>query len=401
MRILQIVKTVDGAQWAVDQVTELVRHGLEMHVVLPRLEGRFIDDWRQSGAHIHQLAIDLPLRTPWRFQRMCSSIRGLVSEIAPDIIHSHFFSTTLAVRYALGGDHPIPRLFQVPGPFHLEHRFFKSWELSSAGPSDYWIASSKFTLELYRNAGIPDQQLFLSYYGNRHHPLPASAAGLRAQYGISSNQFVIGNINYMYPPRLYLGQTKGIKRHEDVIDALAQVVAQRDDVVGLIIGGQWGGGDGYERRLKARAAKAGRGRIIMTGRLPAAQAKSAWVDFDVAVHVPTSENCGGVIEPLMAGVPVIAARTGGLPEVILDGMTGTLVESRNPSQLAQKINSVLADLPGHKAMAEQGKKLVSHMFDVKRTAAEIASIYAYLLDPSQSGPAQFNSNSYVQSEQNP
>lgn len=396
MRILQIVKTVDGAQWAVDQVTELVRHGVEVHVVLPRLEGRFIDDWRQSGAHLHELAIDLPLRTPWRFPSMCERIRSLVSDVAPDIIHSHFFSTTLAVRYALGRNHPVPRVFQVPGPSHMEHSFFRAWELSSAGPGDYWIASSRFTLNLYRKAGIPGQRLFLSYYGNRAHPLPATDAGLRAKYGINRNQFVIGNVNYMYPPRLYLGQTKGMKRHEDVIDALAKVVAQRDDVVGLIVGGQWGGGSSYERRLKAKAASVGRGRIIMTGRLPAAQAKSAWVDFDVAVHVPTSENCGGVIEPLMAGVPVIAARTGGLPEVILEGLTGTLVESRNPDQLAQRINNVLSDLPRYRAMAERGRKLVSHMFDVTRTAIEIKAIYKHVLNPTSANNAeQFDAQKYL------
>jgi glycosyltransferase involved in cell wall biosynthesis len=199
----------------------------------------------------------------------------------------------------------------------------------------------------------------------------------------------------MYPPRLYLGQAKGIKRHEDVIDALALLAERRDDIFGLIVGGQWGGGAGYEERLKARAKRKGRGRIIMTGRLPAVQAKTAWLDFDVAVHVPVSENCGGVIEPLMAGIPVIAARTGGLPEVILDGVTGTLVEPRDPAKLADTIESVLADLPRHRSMAEQGKRLVSTMFDVTRTAAEIESIYRHVLYPSNPGPELFQPDKYM------
>jgi glycosyltransferase involved in cell wall biosynthesis len=395
MRILQIVKTVDGAQWAVDQVTELVRHGVDVHVALPRLEGRFIEDWRRSGAQIHQLELGLPLHAPWRFSSMAQRIRQLVADISPDIIHSHFFVTTLALRYALGKNHPIPRLFQVPGPAHLEHAFFRNWELSSAGDNDFWIASSQYALNLYRKADIAEHRLFLSYYGNRHHELASGEAGLRAQYGIRKNQFVVGNVNYMYPPRLYLGQAKGIKRHEDVIDALALLAERRDDIFGLIVGGQWGGGAGYEERLKARAKRKGRGRIIMTGRLPAVQAKTAWLDFDVAVHVPVSENCGGVIEPLMAGVPVIAARTGGLPEVILDGVTGTLVEPRDPANLADTIESVLADLPRHRSMAEQGKRLVSTMFDVTRTAAEIESIYRHVLDPSNPRPDLFQPDKYM------
>ncbi len=395
MRVLQIIKTVDGANWAVDQVTELVKHGLEMHVVLPRLEGLFMDDWRKSGAHIHQLAIDLPLRAPWRFNKMSRSIRGLVAGVKPDIIHSHFFSTTLALRYALGRDHPIPRLFQVPGPFHMEHGFFRRWELSSAGSSDSWVASSRYTMGLYRESGIETDRLYLSYYGNRHPPLPEGDAGLRAQFGIGKDQFVVGNVNYMYTPRLYLGQTKGIKRHEDVIDALAEVIGHQDGVVGLIVGGQWGGGTGYEQKLRDRAERKGHGRIVMTGRIPAAQAKSAWVDFDVAVHVPVSENCGGVIEPLMAGVPVIAARTGGLPEVILEGLTGKLVLPRDPAALAEAIGEVLGDLPKYRSMAEQGRRLVTHMFDVKRTAAEIAAIYEHRLAPSLPRPEMFDSRQYL------
>ena len=396
MRILQVVKTADGANWAVDQVTELVKQGLDMHIALPKLEGMFMDSWRSSGAQIHQLDISLPLKSSWHFRFATKNgIRKLVSDIKPDIIHSHFVESTLALRYALGREHPIPRLFQVPGSLHMEHEFFKRWELLSAGSSDSWIASSRYTMQLYRRSGIQEDRLYLSYYGNKHLYPQKIDNGLREQYGIDDTHFVVGNVNYMYTPRLYLGQIKGIKRHEDVIDALAQVINHSDNVTGLIIGGQWGGGSKYEQKLIDRAARVGRGHIIMTGKLPAAQAKSAWVDFDAAVHVPVSENCGGVIEPLMAGVPVIAARTGGLPEVILDGITGKLVPPRNPAVLAESISEVLSDLPKYREMAKVGQRLVSHMFDVQRTAAEIKSIYEHVLTPSQPKPAMFDSRRFL------
>lgn len=395
-RILQVVKTVDGANWAVDQVTELVGQGFEVHVALPALKGLFIDAWRASGAQIHHLDIGLPLRSPWRFSKKTKSeICGLVAEVAPDLIHSHFVNSTLALRYALGRDHPLPRVFQVPGPFHMEHPFFRRWELSSAGANDYWVASSRYTRKLYMKAGIDADRLYLSYYGNRHPELSRTRGAIRSAYGIGEDQLVVGNINYMYAPRLYFGHTKGIKRHEDVIDALAEVTSRRNGVVGLIIGGQWGGEGKYEARLKARAAGVGADRIKMTGWIPAEQAKSAWVDFDVAVHVPVSENCGGVIEPLMADVPVIAARTGGLPEVILDGITGKLVPPKDPRMLASAITEVLDNLPRFRSTARQGHLLVDHMFDVRRTAAEVGDIYRHLLDSSLPRPAMFDSAEYL------
>jgi len=43
MRVLQIVKTSDGADWAAWQAAELVRLGVETHAVLPSRTGRMID----------------------------------------------------------------------------------------------------------------------------------------------------------------------------------------------------------------------------------------------------------------------------------------------------------------------------------------------------------------------
>ncbi|MHC4675898.1 MAG: glycosyltransferase family 4 protein, partial [Planctomycetota bacterium] len=279
--------------------------------------------------------------------------------------------------------------------FHLEHGFFRLWEISSAGPSDAWIASSNYTRELYLKAGISADRVFLSYYGNLLHSLPPEGAALRNRYNISKDKFVVGNVNYMYVPKIYLGQTRGIKRHEDVIDAIARVISTRRDAVGILVGGQWGSGDWYERRLKERALKRGRGRIIMTGKLPASQAKAAWIDFDVALHVPVSENCGGVVEPLLAAVPVIAARTGGLPEVVLPGVTGKLVAPCDPVGLAAAIVEVLDDLNRYREMAHKGTRLVRNMFDVRRTAEEIEAIYSHVRDYSVPKPEFFNSRAYL------
>jgi hypothetical protein len=48
---------------------------------------------------------------------------------------------------------------------------------------------------------------------------------------------IVGNANFMYPPKWYLGQRIGLKAHEDVIDALGLVTKQRSDVLGVLIGG--------------------------------------------------------------------------------------------------------------------------------------------------------------------
>ncbi|ATX81430.1 Glycosyltransferase involved in cell wall bisynthesis [Mariprofundus ferrinatatus] len=394
MRVLQVVKTVDGARWAVDQVRELVSHGIEVHVVLPSMHGRFIEQWRQTGAQLHELAMDLPVRRPWKLSGLLRSVRRLVETVRPDVIHSHFFGTSLVLRYALGSEHTTPRIFQVPGPLHLEHTLFRNWELSTAGSSDFWIGSSRCIIDHYLKAGIDRERLFLSYYGNCLQPVRSKRGALRSRLGIGHDVKVIGNINYLYPPKRHLGQSRGLKRHEDVIEALGRVLSARDDVVGLLIGSQWGGGHSYEERLKKMADRIGGGRILMPGHMASEEVLAAWEDFDLAVHVPASENCGGVVEPLQAGIPVIAARVGGLPEVVIDGVTGLLVDGGDIDQLAEAMNRTLDHPDELRVMARRGQKLVTHMFDVHRTAAEVVGIYRHLLEGSEA-PAFFDSNAYA------
>jgi glycosyltransferase involved in cell wall biosynthesis len=131
--------------------------------------------------------------------------------------------------------------------------------------------------------------------------------------------------------------------------------------------------------MRRRAAKKGKGRIIMVGHLPPDDVHAAWGDFNLAVHVPISENCGGVVEPMLAGVPVIAAKVGGLPEVVMDGFSGLLVLPDDARGLAIAIEKTLDDIEYHGKLAKQGAQLVSLMFDVRRTAREILDIYAHLL----------------------
>jgi glycosyltransferase involved in cell wall biosynthesis len=399
MRVLHAVKTVDGARWAIDQVRELVALGLEVHVLLPAFSGRFMSSWRETGAVLHALPVDLPVKSPWRLPEMRHQVRGLVDRVKPDIIHSHFFGTTVLMRMALGPNHPVPRIFQVPGPLHLEHALFRRWELQTAGPADRWIASSRYIQSLYLAHGVSEDRVFLSYYGN-HQALPKvlgaqpRAGQWRQRLGIAPHQKVVGNINYIYPPKWYLGQTRGLKRHEDVIDALALVCQSRDDVTGVLVGSQWGAGDRYQKSLARRAANVGAGRILMPGHLVSEEVASAWHDFDLAVHVPSSENCGGVVEPLQAGVPVIASRVGGLPEVVFEGVTGQLVSPGNVQELATAISNALNQLEVMRQGADRGAALVTTMFDATRTAKEVANIYGHIAR-AEPRPEFFDSSAFV------
>src|SRR5437588_4831055 len=138
VRVLHISKTSEGAFWASRQVAELIRSGVEVHVALPARYGAAVSAWQETGAMLHFVNCSLLTRNPAALPGRILSLRRLVSEINPDLIHSHFVTTTLMLRMALGKRHRTPRIFQVPGPLHLEHRHTRSLEIALAGEKDFW-----------------------------------------------------------------------------------------------------------------------------------------------------------------------------------------------------------------------------------------------------------------------
>lgn len=397
MRVLHIVKTSDGARWAALQAQVLASLGIEVHVAVPSIDGEAIELWRQAKASIHVLDCSLPLKMPHKYYARVKALRTLVEQVDPDLIHSHFVTTTMFLRSVLGRDHRIPRLFQVPGPLHMEHKLYRQAEISTAGESDYWIASSHYTRRLYLGNSVPEDRVFLSYYGTEFNsPGNDVTLGIREHLSLEKNGRLIGNINYMYPPKYYLGQVKGLKRHEDVIDAVGIIARKHTDVFGVLVGGQWGKGRAYEQRLHRRASRVARGRILFTGKVKYENAAHLWHGFDLAVHVPISENSGGVIEPLQAGVPIVASSVGGLPEVVLDGLTGWIVPPSDPKRLAETAVNALSNQDEAQRRTLKGQQLVAHMFDVLRTGSEVAEIYEAVLKSSRTMPEVFNSKKYVE-----
>ena len=147
--------------------------------------------------------------------------------------------------------------------------------------------------------------------------------------------------------------------------------------------------------MRKRAKGLAGDRILFTGSLPFDKGMESWRAFDLGIHVPLSENCGGVVEPLFHGVPVVASHVGGLPEVVIEGKTGWLVPPRKPDRLANAIRNALENYELSKRMALAGKALVRQMFDVNRTASEVYGIYGHILDSSRPPPAPYNSETFL------
>jgi glycosyltransferase involved in cell wall biosynthesis len=269
-------------------------------------------------------------------------------------------------------------------------------ELSTATAEDYWIATSRAILAHYLSAGISGERVFLSYAGTENKRFRGQRRGqLRRQLGLSDSEFLVGNISYVYPPRWYFMQRVGLKCHEDLIDGISLAAEKDRSIRGVLIGGPWGKGSTYFEKVRRYARKRSRNAVIMPGAFNQEEVASAIWDFDCAAHVPMSENCGGVVEPLLCGIPTIASRIGGLVEVVMDGSTGVTVPVGDPSALSKAILFVRNQYSAMCHQAHVGRMLVQTMFDVNRTAAEVENIYRYVLGQRASMPEEFNSQKFL------
>jgi glycosyltransferase involved in cell wall biosynthesis len=69
-----------------------------------------------------------------------------------------------------------------------------------------------------------------------------------------------------------------------------------------------------------------------------------------------------VLEAMAAGLPVVASRVSGIPEVVLDGETGWLVPPEDPGALAAALAALLADADEGRRRGAAGRQRVDERF---------------------------------------
>lgn len=139
-------------------------------------------------------------------------------------------------------------------------------------------------------------------------------------------------------------------------------------------------GDGpFRAELESEAARLGiSDRVKFLGWVkPWDQIRARW-----AVMVQPSLEEGlplSILEAMADGIPVVASRVGGVPEVILEGATGRLVPAADPSALADAIRALLRDADLRRRLGAAGAQRVREHFSAQRMAEQTAALYKELL----------------------
>lgn len=169
-----------------------------------------------------------------------------------------------------------------------------------------------------------------------------------------------------------LNQMKGIQYF---LDAAVVLAGRFPDVRFLVVG------DGESRKeLEEYACRLGLGqRTVFTGfrsDVPELLSEAA-----VSVLPSLSEGLSNsLLESMASGVPVVATRVGGNPEVIEDEVTGLLVPLRDSAALAAAVGRVLEDKALAASFAQAGIRRVAELFSMERSVRETEHLYQRLVE---------------------
>ena len=102
--------------------------------------------------------------------------------------------------------------------------------------------------------------------------------------------------------------------------------------------------------------------------------------LNVVVHPATLEGLGvSLLQAAAAGVPIVATRVGGIPEIVENGINGYLIEAGNIQAITNRVINLLEDPKKSKSFGSCGRKKVESQFSIDTMVKRYLSVYRKVL----------------------
>jgi glycosyltransferase involved in cell wall biosynthesis len=140
------------------------------------------------------------------------------------------------------------------------------------------------------------------------------------------------------------------------------------------------GGASFEGYIRSRLTPAAAKRVIITGEIPRTELLRRYRDSDLLVLPSIYPEGFGIplVEAACCGLPAVATRRGGMPEVVIDGETGRLVEAGDAAGLYAAIADLLKDDAKCRSMGQAARARALELFTWSRIVAQLRRVYAGL-----------------------
>ncbi|MBI2134218.1 glycosyltransferase [Candidatus Woesearchaeota archaeon] len=367
-----------------DLAVELVGLGHEVHVVAPHDQGSKKREL-MNGINVYRFQYFLPaslqrlsygpgipaninrsifaqFQMPFFATAEIGLARKISRQVNPDVVHAHWgFPQGLAARYTkkpyvvtfYGGETFLARRFRMIGILSgIVSHSCRSFALST---------------------GLRDIMHEFGVKGNVEiMPLGVDTLKFKPKadgFGEIKDRFK-GDMIVLCVARLV--EKKGINY---LIEAFERVLKKVPDSRLLIIG--TGPMEAYLRRLASNLGD----RVVFCGEIPHSELPKYYAAADLFVLPSIIDKTGdretqGVVylEAMASRVPVIGTNTGGIPDVIRDGV-GVMVDEKDSVVLASEISRLLIDGKLRKSMGEKAFKHVLGSFSWKKIAERYVDAY--------------------------
>ena len=195
-------------------------------------------------------------------------------------------------------------------------------------------------------------------------PVPGARESVRREWGLPGDCQLLGCVGSLVPA----------KGHRTLLRAAPQLL-ERNPRLCLFLAGDGRLRPGLER-LAADLGAAGR--VVFAGHRE--DVPRLLSSFDIAAFPSLSEGLGtSILDALSLELPVVASRTGGIPEIIAHGENGLLVEPDSPGELGGAVERLLADPAAAALLGQRGKETVLERFSVQGMVEGTEAAYRELL----------------------
>jgi spore coat protein SA len=338
-------------------------------------------EWRGQAEYFR-----IPLEG-WRKQLYCRyrdyfplydrQVVKIIRQVQPDLIHVHnrpLLALFLQRRFA--GHIPIilhmHNLYESLGKRERPHPGTK---IPVAG----FAACSRFVLERER----PRLGLGATLFRVIHNGVETDAYASRWDHEALVQEARRGHGLEAEPTVLFAGKLREAKGVHILLRAMTRVWQAMPQAVLVLVGGtEYGKGrtmreTPFLKQLRRDLAQAS-GKVVFTGFIPPDAMPGAYLLGDVFVGPSQIEEGLGLVflEAAAAGLPLIATRRGGIPEVVQDGVGGLLLDRQDDdAELAAKIIKLFDDAPLRQRLGQQGRSWVLANFTWEKIASSLETFY--------------------------
>ena len=374
IRVLEIIASSrgGGASHVYDLATHLDRAAFQVQVAMPEDGGNVTAaDFARQGVNL------LPLEIAGGFS--LNAIRNLRRALANvDLLHVHGARAALFGRLAaatLGRTRP--RIIYTIHGFAAPHyppprrQVLLSIERLLAPLVDRFVAVSHDEKAALVCAGVaqPDR---VSVVWNgidvaRFQAGQVDMAALRRELGVPADAVMISTVCRLFKPRDF----------DTLLQAMRQVVAVGVSVHLVIVGD----GPLRDEIMTQVAALDLAQHVTLAGWRRDMAAIYAASDLFVLTTWGWEGLPLTVLEAMAAGKAVVASRAGGIPEEVVEGETGLLVEQHNVTGLAAALTRLVADPEMRQRMGAAGQTRTAAYFALHIMVEQTAAVYARVMAP--------------------